>query len=483
MNHIIHYKILCKVLSRLLIIVGLALMICAGVAFWFAEDILPFLYTVFISWTTAMALHWLASGNGHEMHLRKKDAYLTVTLSWITVGMVGCLPYLFSGAIPSFIDAVFESFSGFTTTGSSILTDIESLPKSVLFWRSLTHWIGGIGIIVLVIIIMPSMKIGGYQFFTLESSLQDRVHLRIRSVGFLLLMIYLVLTFAEVVLLLIGGMNLFESLCHAFGTVATGGFSPKNNSIGSYSPYIQYVVMTFMLLSGTNFVIYFYIIKRELFKIRNNEELKFFYSVVLIIGLFLSGVLFLKMGKPLEVSVREAFFQVISIVTCTGYATADYMLWPQYAWLIIFFAMFLGGCTGSTAGGIKMARHLVLYKNIRKIFRQNLSPHAILPLHLNKIQISDETNSTILTFITLYFIIFTAATMVMAFLGLDLITASSSVATCMAGIGPGLGSVGPANNFVHLPDAAKLLLSFLMVLGRLEILTIIVLFSRSFWRR
>lgn len=483
MSSIIHHKIVCKVLSRILIIVSFALLVCAGVAIYFSENFMAFLYTALISTIVGGILHLIALGNGSELRVHKKDTYFTVTLSWMTVGLTGCLPYLFSGAIPSVIDAIFESFSGFTTTGSSILADIESLPKSILFWRSLTHWIGGIGIIVLVIIIMPSLRIGSYQFFTLESSLQDKIQLRIRSVGFMLLLIYLALTFTEVILLIIGKMSLFESLCHSFGTVSTGGFSPKNSSIGAYSPYIQYVIMAFMLLSGTSFVIYYYLLKKELFKLRNNEEIKLYYAVVLVIGIIISGILYFKTDKSLETSVREAFFQVISIVTCTGYATADYMLWPQYAWLIIFFSMFLGGCTGSTSGGIKMARHVVLYKNIRKVFRQILNPNAILPLRLNNNIVSDENNSSILTFIVIYFISFTAGTLVMVMLGLDLATASSSVATCMANIGPGVYSIGPAGNFAHIPEMGKLMLSFIMVLGRLEILTVIILFSGSYWRR
>jgi trk system potassium uptake protein TrkH len=405
-----------------------------------------------------------------------------VTSSWILIGIIGALPYIFSGAIPSFIDAFFESVSGFTTTGASILTDIEVLPKSILFWRSLTHWIGGIGIIVLVILIMPSMKMGGYHMFSLESSFHEKIKPRIRAVGYRLLWIYVGLTFLETLLLLAGGMNLFESLCHSFGTVATGGFSPKNSSIIDYSPYIQYVIMIFMLLAGTNFLVYYYALKGEFFKVRSNDEVKFYFSVVISIGLILTGVLFFRMDKPLELSFREAFFQIISIISCTGFASADYLLWPQYGWVLIFFAMFLGGCTGSTAGGIKMARHVILIKNIRNILIKSRSPNAVVTLKLNKNLISPETNNTILTFITLYIMIFFAGTFLMSLMGIDIKTASSSVATCMAGIGPGIGTVGPVSNFAHLPDAAKVLLPLLMIIGRLEIFTIIVLFSRSFWK-
>jgi trk system potassium uptake protein len=241
--------------------------------------------------------------------MQKKEAYLTVTLSWLALSIFGCIPYLISGAIPSFINAFFESVSGFTTTGSSILTDIESLPKSILFWRSLTHWIGGIGIIVLVIIVMPSLQIGGYHLFSMESSFQEKIKPRISTMGQQLLYIYLLLTFILIVLLLLGGMNAFESICHAFGTIATGGFSPKNDSIAGYSAYIQYVVMTFMLLSGSNFVIHYYLIRREFKKIGTNEEFKFFLSVILIVSICLTGILFFKMHKPLRFLYVKHYFR------------------------------------------------------------------------------------------------------------------------------------------------------------------------------
>jgi len=277
-------------------------------------------------------------------------------------------------------------------------------------------------------------------------------------------------------------MNFFESVCHSFGTVATGGFSPKNTSIAEYSPYIQYVIMLFMLLAGVNFMIHFYLLTRDFRKIAKNDELKFYLTSIAVIGLTLTIGLIVSMNKPVEEAFRESFFQIISIITCTGFATADYLLWPEYAWMIIFFAMFLGGSTGSTAGGIKMARHLVLVKNIKILFRKQISPHAVMQVRLNNNRLSDEANNSILTFISVYFLIFVAGTLLLVFLGIDGSTASSSVATCMAGIGPGIGSVGPVGNFAHLPEAGKVILVMLMIIGRLEIYTVIMLFSKTFWR-
>lgn len=483
MGKIINLQIVFKVLSRNLFILAAALLACVGIALYYAENTMPFMLTAAISLSMGSLFFLLTRKQDEDVTIRRKDAYLIVTLSWLFMSLIGCLPYLFSGAIPNVVDAAFESVSGFTTTGASILTDIEILPKSILFWRSLTHWIGGIGIIVLVIIIMPTLQIGGYQLFTLESSLQEKIQPKIKAVGARLLLIYIILTVAEVIFLLAGNMNLFESVCHSFGTVATGGFSPKNTSIIAYSPYIQYVITIFMFLAGTNFVIHYYLFKREFKKVKENEELRFYIIVVFTIVAIVTASLYFTMQKPLEESFRDAFFQVVSIITCTGFASADYMLWPAFAWTIIFFSMFLGGSTGSTAGGIKMVRHLIMLKNIKRNFRQLCSPNAILPIRLNKKVISNETNRSVLTFIAVYFLVFLVGSLSLVLLGIDGETASSSVATCMAGIGPGIGTVGPVSNFAHLPDLGKIILSFLMLVGRLEIYTIIVLFSGSFWSR
>lgn len=482
MNGILNFKIIFKIISRNLFILSGALLICAFLSIFYSERYLPFLFSSIIACVVGIVLYILTENKSNNIAITRKDAYLTVTLSWLFISLIGCLPYIFSGAIPSFTNAFFESISGFTTTGSSILTDIESLPKSILFWRSMTHWIGGIGIIVLVIIVMPTLQIGGYHLFTMESSLKEKIQPKIKAVGNRLLLIYVSLTLIEIVLLKLGGMNLFESICHAFGTVSTGGFSVKNTSIEGYSAYIQYVIMVFMLLSGTNFVIHYYLIKREFHKIKENEEFKIYFFIVLFIGLIITSILFLKMNKPIEESFREGFFQVISIITCTGYASADYLLWPEYAWIIILLAMFLGGSTGSTAGGIKIARHLIVFKNFSRIFRQLIYPNAIIPVRINKNALSEETNTSILTFISIYFAVFIAGSLVLVMIGIDVKTASSSVATCMANIGPGIGTVGPVSNFAHLPDTGKIILSFLMLVGRLEIYTVLILFSRHFWK-
>jgi trk system potassium uptake protein len=312
--------------------------------------------------------------------------------------------------------------------------------------------------------------------------MQEKIQPRIKDVGMRLLFIYISLTAAEIILLVIGKMNLFDSVCHALGTVATGGFSTKNASIINYSPYIQYVIMIFMLLAGTNFLIHYQLLKFNFKKVKENEEVRFYLFVVFIVGVIVTLVLFFKMDKPLEESFREGFFQVISIITCTGFASADYLQWPEFAILIIFLAMFLGGSTGSTAGGIKMARHLILLKNLSRVFRQFSFSKAVIPIRFNNKIVSPETNNSILTFISIYLLVFLIGSLSLTALGADFKTASSSAATCMAGIGPGIGTVGPVSNFAHLPGMSKIILSFLMILGRLEIYTLLVLFTRSFWR-
>lgn len=482
MIRILNFNAIGKVLSRISFILAAALLLTTGVALVFSESVRPFLFAFLLAVIIGTGL-WVKNRKQKEDEIiHRREAFFAVTVSWLYISFLGSLPFIFSGAIPSFVNAFFESVSGFTTTGSSILTDIEALPKSILFWRSLTHWIGGIGIIVLFIIIMPTLKEGGYHLFTLESSFQEKIQPRIRSVGLRLLFIYIFLTSTVTILLLAGGMNLFESVCHAFGTVATGGFSPKNTSIGGYSPYIQYVIMVFMLLSGMNFIIHYYLLKREFKKVKENEEVKFYLLSVLVIGAVITSILYSSRGTHFEESFRESFFQVISIVTCTGFATADYLQWPLWGWLIIFFAMFLGGSTGSTAGGIKMARHLMLFKNIGRFFREASHPKAVVPIKLNGNVINESTNSSIMLYPAMYFIIFATGSIILSFTGLDGKTAASSAATAMAGIGPGIGTVGPASNFAHLSDFAKLTMSALMILGRLEIYTVLILFTRNFWR-
>ncbi len=478
---LINPLLILRILSTILLIETIAYLFCLPVVYIYKEAPYPFFIAAGIT-SFLYILLYRVSRNADTIKFSNRDGYLAVTISWIVFSLLGTLPYLFSGTIPSFINAFFESTSGFTTTGSSILTDVEALPYSILFWRSLTHWIGGIGIIVLVIIILPSLRVTGYQLFSLESSLREKIHPKTKAIGFRILFIYLGLTLAETILLSLGDMKLFDSICHSFGTIATGGFSTKNTSLMLYSPYTQYVVMIFMMLAGTSQVIYYYLIKFNFKKVKQNEELWFYLVVAIVAGTLATLILLVNSTRTFEESFREGFFQVISIITCTGFASADYIIWPMAGVLLIFLLMFSGGSTGSTSGGIKIARHLIVLKNIKNVFIKLNHPKSVSFVKLNGKSVTESTNISILSFVVLYMFLFIIGTLIIIITGVDPLTASSSVATCMAGIGPGIGTVGPMSNFAHMPEVSKVVLSLLMIIGRLEIITVFTIFTRTFWK-
>ncbi len=478
---LINPLLIIRIFSTILLIETISFFFCLPVVLIYHESAVPFLVSGAITLILS-AICYLISRGADSEKFSNRDGFLAVTLSWIVFSVLGSLPYLISGTIPSFVNAFFESTSGFSTTGSSIIQNIEALPYSILFWRSLTHWIGGIGMIVILIIILPSIKATGYQLFTLESSMREKIHAKTKAIVFRILFIYLGLTLAEILLLNIGDMNLFDSICHSFSTVATGGFSTKNNSLAHFGSYSQYIVMIFMLLAGTSQVIYYYIVKRNFKKVKQNEELWFYLAVVLIAGTIATIILHINSTQTLEESFREGFFQIISVITCTGLTSANYLLWPGAALFLIFLLMFSGASTGSTGGGIRMARHLIVIKNIKNIFVKLNHPRSISFIKLNGKSLTENTNISILSFVVLYLFLFVLGTVIIVFTGVDPITASSSAATCMAGIGPGLGSVGPLSNFSGLPEAAKVILSLLMIIGRLEIITVFTIFTRAFWK-
>lgn len=478
---LINPLIIIRILSTILLIESISFLLCLPAALIFNESVWPFLGSSAITGIFYLIFR-ITSIKADTSRISNRDGYLTVTLSWILFTLMGALPYLLSGSIPSFVNAFFESTSGFTTTGSSILNDIEALPSSILFWRSLTHWIGGLGIILLVIIILPGLKILGAQLFSLESSLKEKIHPKTKSVGFRLLFIYLGLTLAEIIFLNLGEMNLFDSICHTFGTVATGGFSTKNISISAYSAYSQYVIMVFMFLAGISFVVYYYIVKFNFNKVKKNEELWFYTVTTLVSGIFMTLLLLFQADTTFEVAFRDGFFHVISIITTTGYSTYDYLLWPPAAVILIFLLLFAGASTGSTTGSIKMARHLIVIKNIKNVFTKLLHPNVITQVKLNSKPLSEKTNLSIISFVIFFLFIFLTGTLLIVITGVDPVTAASSVAASLGNIGPGLGTTGPLYNYAHMPVISKFILIILMIIGRLEILTAFALFTRSFWK-
>ncbi|MEZ5104873.1 MAG: potassium transporter TrkG [Draconibacterium sp.] len=415
---------------------------------------------------------------------RRKESIIIVSIGWFILGLFGTFPYLFTGAIPNFTNAFFESISGFTTTGSSILADIEALPKSVLFWRAETHWIGGMGIIVLVVAIMPFLNITGMYLYQSETSsaAEERVAVRIRYVARNLWLVYIGFTFAEIILLTLGKMSLFDSICHSFATVATGGFSTKNDSVAGYSPYVQYVVMLFMLLSGINFAVHLTMLKKDYRKALKNEELRTYLSIIFVAGMVITFILYANNSITFERAFRDSFFQVVSIITATGFATADYLVWPIQAILLIAVLMLIGASAGSTGGGIKVIRHLIAFKKVKQSIKSIIYPNSVISIQYNGNGVEQKHTSTIMGFIFVYLVILLVSVLILMVTGLDAPSSFGAAATCMAGIGPGFGTVGPVSNFLNIPEVSKYFLTFLMVLGRLELFSILVLFTRTFWR-
>ncbi len=475
-------KIVSRILSRVITMATIAMIVCIVLALHYHEPVLTFVWSGLISGSLALVIYLLSYGK-KTVTIGKREAYISVTCSWFVISLIGTLPYLFSGFLPDFADAFFESVSGFSTTGSSVINNIEALPKSLLFWRSLTHWIGGIGIIMLVIVVSPSLKMGTYSLFSLESSLQEKIRPKLKAMGNRLLVIYLLLTLAETLMLVAGKMSWFDSICHSFATVATGGFSTQNASIANYSPYIQYVIAFFMLLAGTNFIIHYYLFIRRIDQIKKNQEFRFYFKVTFLLGLIVAGSLYFQTPRSLELAFRDAIFQTISMITCTGFATSDYLHWPKLAMALIFGMLFIGGSTGSTAGGIKMARHLVAYRSTKRALTQVIHPYGIFAVKLNNKVVDGDDRQSIHTFIVMYLMMFALGSVLLVFLGNDGATATSSIATAMGGIGPGFGTVGPMSNFHHLSDLSKYLLTLFMLMGRLEIYAFLMIFTPFFWKR
>ena len=408
---------------------------------------------------------------------------MSVTLGWVALVLSGALPYLFSHELTGIVNAIFESVSGYTTTGATIFTNIEATPKSVLFWRSLTHWIGGLGIILLVIVILPSLRVGGYNLFIMESSLKEKILPRTKSIARVVMLIYLGLTIAETVLLVAGGMDLFDSICHSFGTIATGGFSTQNRSMSDYSPYIQYVVALFMFLAATSYVVFYHVVKKNFARINSNEEFWFYILFTTAAVAVVTLLLFVGTERSFELAFRHSLFQVISTITTTGFATTDYTLWPQAALVFIFLMIFVGGSTGSSTGGIKMARHLISIKNLRNVVVRIQHPNAVLPIKLNGQVVPDSINSLMMVFIQLYVLIFIAGLLIIVITGVPVAEAAGAAATSLSCVGPGLGASGNLGNFAHFNGAAKMIMVLLMIIGRLEIFTILTLFTSAFWKK
>jgi trk system potassium uptake protein len=481
----IHVRIIVKIMGVFLMII--AIMMFVGLIFSYVydePDKLALSISGSITFLTGMFLFLINRRVDYEA-INKRDGFIIVSLTWVVISLFGTLPFLLSGTIDNFTDAFFETMSGFTTTGATVLTDIEAVSKGILYWRSVTQWIGGMGVIVLALAIMPVLGIGGMQLFIAEvpGPTKDKLHPRITETAKRLWGIYVLLTFIQAIFLFAGGMNVFESICHSFTTMATGGFSTRNNSIAAFSPYIQYVTTVFMFLAGTNFVLHYYSLHFRFRKVWESEEFRSYFLITILATAFITVALIITSNTSPAESFRVAVFQSVSIITTTGFITADYLLWQPFLWFLIFLLMFTGGCAGSTGGGIKIVRQLLLFKNSRLEMRRLIHPKGIIPLRLNGKAIPEPIIYNVLAFFIIYILIFVFASLFMSILGLDFETSIGSVAASLGNIGPGLGKVGPVDNFSFIPTAGKWMLSLLMLLGRLELFTVLVLFSYSFWKR
>ncbi|MDD4144418.1 MAG: potassium transporter TrkG [Prolixibacteraceae bacterium] len=478
-------KIIFRVLGFLLIVEGVAMLLAFGIALIYNEyDQNSFLISSGISIFSGVLLVLLTSGTRKE--IGRKEGYIIVSFVWILFSFAGSLPYIISGTIPNFTNAFFETISGFTTTGSSIVSDIEALPHGILFWRSITQWLGGMGIIVLSLAVLPVFGIGGMQLFMAEvpGPTPYKLSPRIKQTARALWIIYLGFTITETLLLWLGGMSLFDAVCHSFTTMATGGFSTKQASIAHWSsPFIQYVVIVFMFLAGTNFTLPYLAFKGNLKSVFKDEEFRYYTLFVTGFSLVIFAGLLFSTGRDGEQAFRDSLFQVVSIITTTGFATDDYLNWIPILTILIFVLFFFGGSAGSTGGGIKIMRIVLLLKNSYYELRRMMHPQAVIPVKFNRRSVDAKIITNVLAFFIFYLIIFFASVVLFTILEPDMESSMGAVATCLGNIGPGLGNVGPAENFLHIEPLGKWFLSFLMLLGRLELFTVLVLFSPSFWKQ
>ena len=435
---------------------------------------------------------------GHKKEVKRKEGYIIVTFGWLALTFSGMLPYLFSGAIPGITNAFFETMSGYTTTGASIMDDIEIMPEGILLWRSLTHWIGGMGIIVLAIAILPLLGIGGMQLFAAESPgpSADKLHPRITDTAKRLWLIYIGYTVAESILLNLAGMNFFDAINHSLATLSTGGFSTKNLSVAYWNdqPLIQYITILFMFLAGSNFVLSYYALKGKVQRILMDEEFKVYTLFVVSFTIIAALVIYFRANVPVsdyhpqvlgaaESAFRHSLFQVVSVITTTGFVTADFTGWTPFLTVFFFGLMFLGGSAGSTAGGIKVMRHIMIIKNGVLEFRRSLHPNAILPVRYNGRTVKENIVYNIIGFFVLYMLLFIIGALVLGSMGLDFVTAIGGSASTLGNVGPAFGSLYPLSNFNGLPDAAKWWCGFLMLAGRLELFTVLILLTPYFWKR
>ncbi len=478
-----NYRMVLYNVGRILLVEAALLAIPAIVAIFYGENTL-FSFALTIAALTVVGLPAIYKKPKNQS-IYAKDGYVIVALSWILMSLFGALPFTFSGHIPNFVDAFFETVSGFTTTGSTILSNIESLPKSLLFWRSFTHWIGGMGILVFVIAILPKTESSSMHVMRAEvpGPTVGKLVSKLRASARILYGIYCVMTLVQVVLLFAGGMPLFDSIVNSFATAGTGGFAVLNNSIEGYnSVYAEMVIAVFMLLFGVNFNIYYMFLIKQGRQAIKNEELRYYLGIVLG-SIVLIAVCLANTKYSIGDSIRYAVFQVASIVTTTGFSTANFDTWPVFTKIILVFLMFIGACAGSTGGGIKVSRLMILIKSGLRDIKKAINPRSIETVKVDKHTVEEPVVKSVSVFFATYMILIAVSSLIISIDGRDIVTTFTSVIACIGNIGPGLGAVGPYGNFADFSVMSKLILSFDMLAGRLELIPMLMLFSPYAWAR
>ena len=490
-------KLIFHITGLLLMFNGLAMSLATITSYMlndgvFTELLFSTILVIFSGWILML----FSKENSRKIN--KRDAYFIVVIGWLTMVCSGTIPYIVTDSIQTFSNIFFETMSGYTTTGSTVINDIEALPKSIIFWRSITHWLGGMGIIVLAIAILPLLGIGGMQLFSAEAPglTGDKIHPRISDTAKRLWLIYVGLTFLETLLLKLAGMSFFDAINNSMSNIASGGFSTKNESIGFWNdnPLIQYIIIFFMFLAGTNFVLIYFGLLGKFKKIINDTEFKWYLSFIGVFVLITTLSLFFSVdlnsstvnhpeiyGK-FESSFRHSLFQVVAIVTTTGFVTGDFVSWTPFLTMLFFGIMFMGGSSGSTSGGVKVLRHLILIKNGLLEFKRSLHPNAIFPLRHNNHVVEKPIIIHVLAFFILYLILFIIGAGVLSLLGLDFESSIGGAASSLGNVGPALGTLGPTNTFDSLPSIGKFWCAFLMLVGRLELFTVLIFFTPNFWK-
>ncbi len=483
-------KTIFSVVGLILCCMGLAILLPVACAVYYEESgiLTQLLIAMSIVVSAGIALRFAGFG-AYAEDLSHREGLVVVGIGWMLGCVAGALPYLLTGTLTSLPDAIFESVSGFTTTGATVFANVEILPKSILLWRALTHWMGGMGIIVLFLAILPFLGVGGMQLYLAEVSgpMGDKLKPRIKDTAASLIRVYLLLTGILFLLLLAGGMGFFDSVCHTFAAIASGGFANWNASIAHYnSPYIEWVLIIFMYLTGASYALHYHLfIKGRVRHVLKDSELRLYTVTLLIAGLAIAAYVHIynNAGGGWEESIRSSFFQVTSIASTTGFATVDYLNWHGLPQLILVLLMFIGGCGGSTAGGLKYMRILLLLKGAYHELFRIVHPRAVRRMKLGNTVVQQDVLLAVSRYLVIFLGLYVFFSLILAGMGLDLTTALSSVIACLSCVGPGLGLVGPASNYSVLPDAAKWVLSLAMLLGRLETYAILLLFMPEFWRK